>query len=138
MLRLVYVVAVGTWLGTVVSLSFVVTPTAHGSFPAGEARRFLRPLFPRHYTLGVCCGFAALLAVALGKGSLPRPDLLRLGLPAAAALLCTLVVRDVLIPRMRDLPREDPRFARLHQLSAMLNTTTLGALVLALAGAVMR
>lgn len=138
MLRLVYVVAIGTWFGAVVSLSFVVAPTAHGEFPAHEARRFLRPLFPRHYTLGVVCGFVALAAVALGKGSLPYADLLRLGLPAAAALVCTLVARDVLVPRMRSLSGDDPRFARLHQASAMLNSATLGALALALAGAVMR
>ena len=138
MLRLVYVLAIGTWFGAVVSLSFVVAPTAHGEFSAHEARRFLRPLFPRHYTLGVVCGFVALVVVALGKESLPYADLLRLGLPAAAALVCTLVARDVLVPRMRSLPGDDPRFARLHQASAMLNSATLGALALALAGAVMR
>jgi hypothetical protein len=138
MLRLLFTLAIGTWLGAIVSLTWIVTPTAHGTFDPSDARRLLRPLFPRHYTLGIVCGFLALLTILAGKGSLPHEQVLRLALPTAVGLVCTVVGRQVLLPRLRELDRNDPRFAWLHQVSAMLNTTTLAALALAMAGAVMR
>lgn len=136
MLRLVFALAIGTWLGAVVSLTYIVTPTAHGAFDPRDARRLLRPLFPRHYALGIACGFVALLTVLAGKAYLPHEHALRLALPTAVGLVCTVVGRQVLLPRLRELERDDPRFGRLHQASAMLNTTTLAALALAMAGAV--
>jgi hypothetical protein len=138
MLRLLFALAIGTWLGSVVSLTYLVTPTAHGVFDPRDARRLLRPLFPRHYGLGIACGFLALGTVLAGKASLPYEHVLRLAIPTAIALVCTLVGRQVLLPRLRTLEREDPQFAWMHQLSAMLNSTTLGALVLAMAAAVTR
>lgn len=138
MLRLVFALAIGTWLGAVVSLTYIVTPTAHGSFDPRDARRLLRPLFPRHYGLGIGCGFLALGTVLLGKDSLPYDEVLRLAIPTAIALVCTVVGRQVLLPRLRELDGAEPRFGRLHQLSAMLNSTTLGALVLAMAAAIAR
>jgi len=138
MLRLAFALAIGTWLGAVVSLTYIVTPTAHGAFPPGDARRLLRPLFPRHYALGIVCGFLALATVLLGKESLPHDEVLRLAIPTSIGLVCAVVGRQVLVPRLRELDREDPRFGRLHQISAMLNSTTLGALILAMAAAVAR
>jgi hypothetical protein len=138
MLRLVYALAVGTWLGTIVSLTYIVTPTAHGAFDPRDARRLLRPLFPRHYALGIACGFVALGTILVGKASLTTEQVLQLAMPTGIGLVCTIVGREVLLPRLRALDGDDPRFARLHQLSAMLNMTTIGALLLAMAGAVAR
>jgi hypothetical protein len=138
MLRLVFALAIGTWLGAVVSLTYIVTPTAHGAFDRRDARRLLRPLFPRHYGLGIACGFLALATVLVGKASLPRDEVLRLAVPTAIGLVCTVVGRQVLLPRLRELDGDDPRFGRLHQVSVMLNSTTLGALILAMAAAVTR
>jgi len=138
MLRLVFALAIGTWLGAVVSLTYIVTPTAHGAFDPRDARRLLRPLFPRHYTLGIACGFLALATVLVGKASLPYEHVLRLAIPTGIGLVCTVVARQVMLPRLRELDRDDPRFGRVHQWSAMLNSTTLGALVLAMAAAVTR
>ncbi len=138
MLRLVFTLAVAVWLGSVVCVSFVVTPLAHGTFPAAEARRFLRPLFPRSRRLGALCGFFALSMVLLGRESLSHEELARLALPVAVALVATLIGGEAILPRLRDLDGDDARFGRLHQISAMLNTTTLAALALAVAGAVMR
>lgn len=138
MLRLVFTLAVAVWLGSVVCVSFVVTPLAHSTFPAAEARRFLRPLFPRYYRLGALCGFLALSMVLLGRESLSHEELARLALPVAVALVATLIGGEAILPRLRDLDGDDARFGRLHQISAMLNTTTLAALALAVAGAVMR
>jgi hypothetical protein len=137
MLRLVFTLAVAVWLGSVVCVSFVVTPAAHGSFPTPEARRFLRPIFPRYYRLGLICGFAALGAVLLGRSGLSQEELVRLTAPVAVALMTTLG-GELVLPRLREIDSSHPRFEILHLLSTMLNTTTLGALALAVAGAVMR
>jgi len=138
MLRLLFCLAIAIWLGSVVCVSFVVTPVAHGTLPAAEARRFLRPLFPRYYRLGAVCGFIALGVVLLGRAGLSQEELARLTVPVAIAMITSLIGGEWILPRMRELDRDDERFARLHQVSAMLNTTTLAALVLAVAGAVMR
>jgi hypothetical protein len=138
MLRLVFSLSVAIWLGTVFCLSFVVTPIAHGNFPTADARRFLRPIFPRTYALGIVCGLAALSVAALGRHGLSQEELLRLTVPVTIALVATLVASEAILPRLRELDGSDARFARLHQVTAMLNTTTLGALVLAMAAAVAR
>lgn len=138
MLRLLFCLAIATWLGSVVCISFVVAPVAHGHFPTAEARRFLRPLFPRYYLLGVLCGFVALAVVLLGRAGLSQEELARLTIPVAVAMVTSLVGGMLILPRLRDLDGEDDRFSRLHQIAAMLNTTTLFALALAIAGAVLR
>ena len=138
MLRLVFALAIGTWLGAIVSLTYLVTPTAHGAFDPRDARRLLRPLFPRHYALGIVCGFVALGTILVGKASLPYEQALRLAVPTAIGLVCTVVGRQVLIPRLRVLDGDDPRCGRRHQWAAMLNATTLGALILAMAAAIAR
>ena len=138
MLRLVFALAVGIWLGSVVSLTYLVTPIVHSRFETIEARRLLRPLFPAHYALGIVCGFLALVTLLAGKTVLPYAQVVRLAVPTAVALVCTIVGRQVLLPRLRSLDGQDPRFGQLHQWSAMLNMTTLGALVLAMAAAVSR
>lgn len=138
MLRLLFCLAIATWLGSVVCISFVVAPVAHGHFPTAEARRFLRPLFPRYYVLGVLCGFVALAVVLLGRAGLSQEELARLTIPVAVAMVTSLIGGMLILPRLRDLDGEDDRFSRLHQIAAMLNTTTLFALALAIAGAVLR
>ena len=136
--RLVFALAIGTWLGGIVSLTYLVTPIFHGRFETSEARRLLRPLFPAHYTLGIVCGFLALATLLVVKTALPYEQVVRLAVPTTVALVCTIVGRQVLLPRLRSLDGQDPRFGRLHQWSAMLNMTTMAALVLAMAGAVSR
>src|SRR5262245_60775373 len=138
MLRLVFALAVAVWLGGVVCLSFVVAPAAHGTFPSPEARRFLRPIFPRYYRLGHLCGSVALAAVLLGRASLSQEEMARLAVPIAFALVAGLVGGEILLPRLQASSDEQAGFDRLHQVSAMLNTATIAALALALAGAVLR
>lgn len=138
MLRLLFTLAVAIWLGSIVCVSFVVTPAAHWTFDPPEARRFLRPVFPRYYRLGLVCGFAALAFVLLGRDGLPQEVLVRLAAPVALSILTTLAGGFVVLPRLQELDGDDPAFERWHFASTMLNTTTLGALALAIAGAVMR
>ena len=137
-LRLVFTLAVAAWFGTLICLSFVVTPVAHRSFPARQARTMLRPMFRRIYRLGTGLGFVALIAVFLGRDGLPADDIARLASPVAVAVVASLLGGEVLLPKFQSLDGDDPRFARLHQVSAMLNTTSIAALVLALAGAIAR
>jgi len=137
-LRLIFTLAVAGWFGILLCLSFVVTPMAHRAFAPGEARKFLRPMFQRIYRTGTVLGFIALLAMFLARDSLSAGELARMALPVAIAVFASILGGEVLFPRLRNLQGEDPNFGRLHQISAMLNTTSIAALVLALAGAVAR
>lgn len=138
MLRLLYALATGSWLGAVLCISFVVTPAAHASFPTPDARRFLRPIFPRFHSMGLACGVAALTAVFLGRAGLERGELLRLALPVVVALAATTASRELVTPRLQGLEGHTADFERLHRVSTMLHTTTLASLLLALAAAVSR
>jgi hypothetical protein len=141
MLRFLFVTAVAIWLGTVVSFSYVLLPTIHRVSAPGDATRLLRRLFPRYHVAGLLCGFVALAAVSVARSYdvVPIPEALRLALPVAGGLLCTLVAYHFILPRMRDArDREEERYLRLHTISTMLNSTVLALLLLAVAGAVMR
>ena len=138
MLGLVFALPGAVCLGVVGCLPLALTPAAPRHFPSSEARRFLRPIFPRFYRLGHLCGSIALLAVLLGRAGLSQEEVARLALPVAFALIAGLVGGEVLLPRLQSASSEDAGFERLHQTSAMLNTATLAALALALAGAVLR
>lgn len=141
MLRLLFVIAVGVWLGTVVSFSFVVLPTIHRVSAPGDATQLLRRLFPRYYGAGIVCGFTALALVSLARSAdiLPVSEALRLALPVAGGLLLSLLAQYVLLPRMHEArDRQPERYAALHRVSAMLNSTVLALLLLAVAGAVTR
>ena len=141
MLRFLFVSAVGVWLGTVISFSFVVLPTIHRVSAPGDATRLLRRLFPRYYGAGIVCGFLALglVSVARSADSLPIGEAARLALPVAGGLLCSLIARQVLLPRLQAAHDGEPeRYLRLHTVSTMLNSTVIALLALALAGAVMR
>jgi hypothetical protein len=137
-LRLIFTLAVAAWFGSLLCISFVVTPVAHGSFPAADARRFLRPMFRRTYRVGTALGFVALAALLLGREGLAEAELARLAVPVAVAVVASLVGGEVLLPRYEGLDAEDPRFDRLHRASAMLNTISIASLLLAIAGAVLR
>jgi hypothetical protein len=139
--RFIFATAVGVWLGTVVSFSFVMLPTIHGVLE-GRATSLLDQLFPRYYLIGLLCGLTALAAVSLAPTTplLPFGERLRLAFPVSISLVCTVVGHYVLLPRLqRDRSgANDASFARLHQMSAALNSTTLAMLVLAVAAVATR
>lgn len=135
--RFLYTLAVGLWLGTLVSFSYVFLPAIHGALPQGAARDLLRHLFPRYHLAGILFGAMALAVVAMTPAG-PAFDVERrilLGAPVAVALLCAMIGRQVLLPRLAEIDAEaqPDAFARVHQIAAMLNTTALALLVLALA-----
>jgi hypothetical protein len=139
--RFIFATSVGVWLGTVVSFSFVMLPTIHVVL-SGRASALLDQLFPRYYAIGLLCGLTALAAVSLAPTTplLPFSERVRLAVPVAVSLLCTLVGQQVLLPRLqRDRGgTNETSFARLHQVSAALNSTTLAMLVLAVAAVTTR
>ncbi len=134
--RFIFTTAVAIWLGTVVSFSYVMLPTIHAAME-GQATGLLRRLFPRYYLIGICCGLIALAAVSLAPASprLPPGERLRLAFPVVVSLICTLIAQGFLMPRLaaRNVAGDEAHFARLHQISAMLNSTVLAMLVLAAA-----
>jgi hypothetical protein len=134
--RFIFSMAVAVWLGTVVSFSYVMLPTIHAVLDR-EARGLLHHLFPRYYVIGIVCGLIALAAVSLAPPSvrLPMGERVRLAFPIVVSLLCTLVAQRFLLPRMAGPRRaeDEAEFARLHRFSAMLNSTVLAMLILAVA-----
>ena len=139
--RFIFSTAVGVWLGTVVSFSFVMLPTVHAVL-SGRASALLDQLFPRYYMIGLLCGLTALAAVSLAPATplLTFGERVRLAAPVAVSLLCTLFAQHILLPRLqRDRGgANEASFARLHQVSAALNSTTLAMLVLATAAVATR
>jgi hypothetical protein len=109
---------------------------------SGRASLLLDELFPRYYTIGVLCGLTALAAVSLAPTTplLPLSERVRLAFPVVVGLLCTLVGQRVLLPRLQSNRggSNEAAFARLHQVSAALNSTTLAMLVLAVAAVATR
>jgi hypothetical protein len=141
MARFVFTAAVGIWLGTVVSFSFVTLPTVHAAL--GEnARGLLDALFPRYYWIGVICGLVSLAAVSLAASSpnFAMGERLRLAFPVVVGLLCTLVAQRFLLPRLSRPGAREPILidSRLHRASVMLNTTVLAMLILAIAAVATR
>ncbi len=140
-LRLLFVCAISVWLGSVICFSYVVLPAIHRESAPGDVTQLLRRLFTRYYATGTACGFVALAIVSLARagGALPLGAALRMGLPVAGGLVCSLVAQQILLPRMRAARANQPAlYERLHLISAMLNSTVIAVLFLALAGAVMR
>jgi hypothetical protein len=140
--RFIYATAVAVWLGTVVSFSFAFLPLIHNVLERGRARELLHRAFPRYYLLGLGCGLVAIASVSLAPDSplLPFAERVRLAFPVVVSLLCTLSGYIVLFPRLSQMQQADApqRYARLHQVSAMLNSTVLAMLVLAMAATVTR
>jgi Domain of unknown function (DUF4149) len=139
--RFVFATAVGVWLGTVVSFSYVVLPTILDAL-SGRASDLLHRLFPRYYAIGIVCGLTALASVSLAPSSptLPFGERVRLAFPVVVSLLCTIAAQRFLLPRMRRPQRDPPPPVdqRLHGASVMLNTTVLAMLILAMAAVATR
>jgi hypothetical protein len=134
--RFIFSMAVAIWLGTVVSFSYVFLPIILNVLEE-HASALLQRLFPRYYVLGTVCGLIALATVSLAPAS-PRllfAERIRLAFPVVVSLLCTLAAQRFLLPRLAAARRTErvAEYERLHRFSAMLNSTVLAMLVLAVA-----
>lgn len=135
--RFLFTLAVAVWIGTLVSFSYVILPGIHAWGRPREARSLLRGLFPRYHLVGIVCGLISLAAVAAAPRSATfgPPERFMLGAPVAIALLCAMIGRQVMLPRLAalDADTQADAFERVHRFAAMLNTTALAMLLLALA-----
>jgi hypothetical protein len=135
--RFLQVFALGTWLGAIVFLSFVVAPGAFASLTSrDQAGTFVGLTLSRLHVIGMIAGMVFLVAAVLA-GSLaslwkPAP------LFVLAMLLLTIASQGLVRPRMAELrrdmgsiettPADDPRhvaFDRLHKISVSLEGAVL-------------
>lgn len=141
--KVIYLVVLGLWVGSIIFFSFVVAPTVFKVLPATEAARLQRALFPRYYLVGMVCAAAGIVCVGLmlARAALPVwPGILSLLLLAVCGAT-NFWLRQAVVPHMAEL-REQRAAARtagqepaadlerewqaLHRLSVQLN---LGVLV---------
>jgi len=135
--RFLQVFALGTWLGAIVFLSFVVAPGAFASLASrDQAGTFVGLTLSRLHVIGMIAGMA-FLVVALLAGSFaalwkPAPLLV------IAMLLLTIASQGWVRPRIAELrrdmgsiettPADDPRhvaFDQLHKVSVSLEGAVL-------------
>ena len=72
-IRFVYLLAVGTWIGVMAFLSFVVAPTVFGVLEPPQAGDVVGAIFPRYYGLGVGLGVAGFAAALFLRARSQRP-----------------------------------------------------------------
>lgn len=125
-----------TWLGEVVFLSFVVAPTIFRALPRESAGEVLGALFPAYYAIGAAAGAVGLVATMLlrrhGEG---RAWWTALALMIATMLAATLYAGVVVQPRAGMLrpalhlptvaPEVRREFDRLHGEAVALNGAVL-------------
>jgi len=71
--RFVYLLAVGTWIGVMAFLSFVVAPTVFRVLGSPQAGDVVGAIFPRYYGIGVGLGVAAFAAALFLRARSERP-----------------------------------------------------------------
>lgn len=124
-LETIALVATAAVVGGIVLFASVVAPSTFAALDAASGQRFLRRVFPRYYLY-------LILASGLGSACIVafHP---RLGALLAAIALSTLVVRQVLVPRInasRDAElagdaAAGARFKLLHRATVMINVLQL-------------
>lgn len=139
-LRTVHLLALGTWVGSVVFFSFFTAPTLFGALPRDMAGRAVSAIFPRYYALGAVCGAVALLSgLLLGAlqpafGRLLACEIILLGLMTGIVVYAGRVVLPeaaqarLALPAIEGTPAFDgakARFDSLHRRSVLLNGTVL-------------
>jgi len=140
LLRLVHLLALGLWVGSVVFFSLIVAPTLFGTLGREAAGRAVSAIFPRYYAFGCSCGLLALSSgLLLGARQAARGRLLLIEI-ALVALMTGIVVYSgrVVLPQASQAraalgetqgsPGRDEaqaRFDALHRRSVLLNGTVL-------------
>lgn len=149
-LRVIQIVALAVWVGSVVFFSFVTAPALFTALPRDMAGRATAAIFPRYYLLGWICGAAAIAALsidALLRSAFSRRGALELVL-LTLMMTASLYAGRVILPRAAQnrIILNDParaaeqavakaEFDRLHARSVALNGMVLllglGGLILA-------
>jgi uncharacterized membrane protein len=128
----VYVLALASWVGGNLFLSFGVAPLIFRVLGAEMGARFVRALFPRYYAWGAISGAIALpafLGVPLSYPEYRGPMVAVQAFLILAGILIMLYAGNSLTPAInaaRDAgPAEQARFERLHRRSVVLNAVVL-------------
>lgn len=99
----VFLVAMASWLGSLLFLSFGVAPKISQALPPDQASSLVRSLFRRCYTWGAISGAIALPAVVCGPLAVPELRGPVVGLRAGlilAGILAMFYCANVLIPAL--------------------------------------
>lgn len=128
----VYLLALASWVGSVLFFSFGVAPVIFRVLGKEAGGRFVRVLFPRYYAWGVVSGAIALPALAAVPLAFPEYRGPWIGLQAGlvlAGILIFLYCGNSLTPAINAARDEGPegaeRFDRLHKRSVQLNAIAL-------------
>ncbi len=139
LVRWLYVVALGTWLGLIGSVSFVLAPRLFGALPSVEAGRIMNLIFPAYYAIGCACGVLLVLAaLTLWRRGGPAANLwIASAGVAAIALAASIYAGFVVQPRAGALrpalhqpdapPAVRVEFDALHRRAVQLNGVSLVA-----------
>lgn len=137
LVRWLYVVALGLWLGLIGCVSFVIAPRLFGALPSADAGRIMGLIFPAYYAIGCGCGLVLLVgALVLWRNGGPSANLWLAGAGIAViALAATLYAGVVVQPRVSalrpalhqpDAPADVRiEFDALHRRAVHLNVVTL-------------
>jgi hypothetical protein len=127
-----YLLALASWVGSVLFFSFGVAPVIFRVLGAEAGGRFVRALFPRYYAWGVVSGAIALPAFAAVPMAFPEYRGPWVGVQAGlilAGILIFLYCGNSLTPAINAARDEGPdgaeRFDQLHRRSVRLNAVAL-------------
>lgn len=134
--KLLYLLSLTVWIGTIIFFSFVVAPSIFGALPSSDAGRVIGTIFPTYYRLGYICGAVLLVtSVVLRASAAARGWWTVNSLLAALMLSVTVYAGAVIQPRASALrpqihdsaaaPEAKREFDSLHRIAVGLNSVAL-------------
>lgn len=136
LVRFLYLLALGLWVGEVVFFSFVVAPSVFRALPSADAGKVVGAIFPAYYALGAGAGTVALVGGVLlaQRASFARWWMAAV-LAIAVGLAATTWAGVVVHPRAQrvraaaeargEAPASVDEFRQAHRLAMILNVVAL-------------
>jgi uncharacterized membrane protein len=134
--RFLFLLAVGLWVGEIITFSFLAAPAIFAVLEPARAGEVVSAIFPRYYAVGtVAAATAVACAVVLGRHAARSGRWTVAVLCLAVGLGATLWAATVVHPRAQRLrvslqargeaPADSPEFRQAHRLAVLLNATAL-------------
>ena len=134
--KILFWLALGTWVGAIVFFSFVVAPGVFATLPSESAGQVVGAIFPRYYVFGIVAeGIAAAAAAFLWQAASRSRAWAAVTLMVGLMLGTTLYAARVVHPQAQALrpmlhqPTVEPGvradFDRLHHAAVRLNAAVL-------------
>lgn len=130
--NLLFLIMLGSWGGTMLFYSFIVTPTLFSMLGRDEGGRAVNALFPAYYLalLGFSLGVAVVTAARASTAATAGwPAWTIAGLGVAAALISA-YSRWIFLHRIGQAARGTPEFSQLHLISLGINFVVLALFVI--------